>query len=130
MKPHDPFKELDLFLNSLPHDRSTVLPDFQPCDIKGFEDLSNFGSQFIYVLDLPRDEITYVYAAGQGAGTGRTVVELEDETRGGVSIFNRREALFVKFNQGPNNRANHPPQETVRRDLEDQVASQREGTRA
>jgi DNA-binding CsgD family transcriptional regulator len=60
MKPYDPFKELDLFLNSLPHDRSTILPDFQPCDIKGFEDLSNFGSQFIYVVDLPREEITYV----------------------------------------------------------------------
>lgn len=60
MKAYDPFKELDLFLNSLPHDRSAILPDFQPCDIKGFEDLTNFGSQFIYVLDFPREEITYV----------------------------------------------------------------------
>ena len=60
MKPLEPFEELQRFFASLPHDRSLVLPDFQPCDIKGFEDLANFGSQFIYVFDFPRGEITYV----------------------------------------------------------------------
>jgi DNA-binding CsgD family transcriptional regulator len=60
MKPLEPFEELNRFMASLPHDRSIVLPDFQPCDIKGFEVLSNFGSQFIYIFDFPREEISYV----------------------------------------------------------------------
>jgi PAS domain S-box-containing protein len=60
MKPLEPFEELHRYVASLPHNRSTVLPDFQPCDVKGFEDLTNFGSQFIYVFDFPRGEITYV----------------------------------------------------------------------
>lgn len=41
-----------------------------------------------------RDEITFVYAAGQGTGASRTVVELEDTTRTQISVFNRREGLF------------------------------------
>jgi DNA-binding CsgD family transcriptional regulator len=65
MKPLEPFEELYRFFESLPHDRSLVLPDFQPCDIKGFEDLTNFGSQFIYVFDFPRGEVTYVSAGIQ-----------------------------------------------------------------
>jgi PAS domain S-box-containing protein len=60
MKPHEPFEELHRFLETLPHDRSLVLPDFQPCDIKGLEDLTNFGSQFVYVFDFPRGEVSYV----------------------------------------------------------------------
>jgi DNA-binding CsgD family transcriptional regulator len=60
MKPLEPVEELYRFFETLPHDRSLVLPDFQPCDIKGFEDLTNFGSQFIYVFDLPRGEVSYV----------------------------------------------------------------------
>ncbi len=60
MKPLEPFEELHRFFESLPHDRFLKLPDFQPCDIKGFEDLTNFGSQFIYVFDLPRVEVNYV----------------------------------------------------------------------
>jgi DNA-binding CsgD family transcriptional regulator len=60
MKPLEPIEELYRFFETLPHDRSLVLPDFQPCDIKGFEDLTNFGSQFIYVFDLPREEVSYV----------------------------------------------------------------------
>ena len=60
MKPLEPVDELYRFLETLPHDRSLVLPDFQPCDIKGFEELTNFGSQFIYVFDFPRGEVSYV----------------------------------------------------------------------
>ena len=60
MKPLEPFEELDRFFATLPYDRSIVLPDFQPCDIKGFEELANFGSQFIYVFDLPGRKISYV----------------------------------------------------------------------
>jgi DNA-binding CsgD family transcriptional regulator len=60
MKPLEPFEELHRFFESLPHDRSVELPDFQPCDIKGFEDLTNFGSQFVYIFDFPRGEINYV----------------------------------------------------------------------
>ncbi len=60
MKPLEPFEELNRFFESLPHNRFLELPDFQPCDIKGFEDLTNFGSQFIYVFDLPRVEVNYV----------------------------------------------------------------------
>jgi DNA-binding CsgD family transcriptional regulator len=60
MKPLEPFEELHRFFESLPHDRSLELPDFQPCDIKGFEDLTNFGSQFVYIFDFPRGEVNYV----------------------------------------------------------------------
>ena len=60
MKPLEPFEELQRFFESLPHDRSVELPDFEPCDIKGFEELTNFGSQFIYIFDFPRGEINYV----------------------------------------------------------------------
>jgi len=60
MKPLEPFEELHRFFESLPHDRSLKLPDFQPCDIKGFEDLTNFGSQFVYIFDFPRGEVNYV----------------------------------------------------------------------
>ena len=60
MKPLEPFEELNSFFNQLPHDRTLRLPEFQPCDIKGFEDLTNFGSQFIYVFDFPRGEVSYV----------------------------------------------------------------------
>jgi len=60
MEPLEPFEELHRFLESLPHDRSIELPDFQPCDIKGFEELTNFGSQFIYIYDFPRREINYI----------------------------------------------------------------------
>jgi DNA-binding CsgD family transcriptional regulator len=60
MKPLEPFKELHRFFESLPHDKTLVLPDFQPFDIKGFEELTNFGSQFIYVFDFPRGEVNYV----------------------------------------------------------------------
>lgn len=60
MKLLEPFEELYRFMISLPHDRSLVLPDFQPCDIKGLEDLANFGSQFIYVFDFPRGDVSYV----------------------------------------------------------------------
>jgi DNA-binding CsgD family transcriptional regulator len=60
MEPLEPFEELHRFIESLPHDRSVKLPDFQPCDIKGFEELTNFGSQFIYIYDFPRSEINYV----------------------------------------------------------------------
>ncbi len=60
MKLLEPFEELHRFFESLPHDRSLELPDFQPCDIKGFEDLTNFGSQFVYIFDFPRGEVNYV----------------------------------------------------------------------
>ena len=60
MKPLEPFEELQRFIESLPHDRSVKLPDFQPCDIKGFEDLTNFGSQFVYIFDFPQGEVNYV----------------------------------------------------------------------
>lgn len=60
MKPLEPFEELHRFIESLPHDRSIKLPDFQPCDIKGFEDLTNFGSQFVYIFDFTRGEINYI----------------------------------------------------------------------
>lgn len=60
MKPLEPIEELHRFFESLPFDRSIKLPDFQPCDIKGFEELSNFGSQFIYIFDFPRGEVNYV----------------------------------------------------------------------
>lgn len=38
------------------------------------------------------DEVTYVYCGGQGEGTARTIVEVEDATRSGRSIWGRREA--------------------------------------
>jgi len=60
MKPLEPFEELHRFIESLPHDKSVKLPDFQPCDIKGFEELTNFGSQFVYIFDFPRGEVNYV----------------------------------------------------------------------
>ncbi len=60
MKPLEPFEELQRFIESLPHDRSIKLPDFQPCDIKGFEELTNFGSQFVYIFDFPQGEVNYV----------------------------------------------------------------------
>ncbi len=60
MKPLEPLQQLHSFIESLPHDRSHVIPDFQPCDIKGFEELSNFGSQFIYVFDFPSVDVSYV----------------------------------------------------------------------
>ena len=60
MKPLEPFEELHRFIESLPHDRSFKLPDFQPCDIKGFEELTNFGSQFVYIFDFPQGEVNYV----------------------------------------------------------------------
>lgn len=60
MEPLEPLEELHRFFESLPHDRSAKLPDFQPCDIKGFEELTNFGSQFIYIFDFPRGEINYI----------------------------------------------------------------------
>lgn len=40
-----------------------------------------------------RDEVNYIYAAGQGEEDMRTVVELLDGTRITASAFNRREAL-------------------------------------
>ena len=60
MKPLEPFEELHRFIESLPHDKSVKLPDFQPCDIKGFEELTNFGSQFVYIFDFPQGEVNYV----------------------------------------------------------------------
>jgi len=60
MEPLEPFEELQRFVESLPHDKSVELPDFQPCDIKGFEELTNFGSQFIYIFDFPRGEVNYI----------------------------------------------------------------------
>jgi hypothetical protein len=39
------------------------------------------------------DEVTYVYAGGPGEGTDREVVEVEDTTRSGRSLFGRREAF-------------------------------------
>jgi hypothetical protein len=41
-----------------------------------------------------RDEINFVYAAGQGTEDAREVVELEDTARTSVSVFNRCESLF------------------------------------
>ncbi len=38
------------------------------------------------------DEVTYVYAGGQGEGSARTIVEVEDTARTGRSVFGRREA--------------------------------------
>jgi len=60
MKPLEPFEELYRFFGSLPRDRSIKPPDFQPCDIRGFEELANFGSQFIYIFDFPTGEVNYV----------------------------------------------------------------------
>lgn len=60
METLDPLEELHRFFESLPHDRSLKLPEFQPCDIKGFEELTNFGSQFIYIFDFPLGEVSYV----------------------------------------------------------------------
>jgi PAS domain-containing protein len=60
MKALEPFEELHRFIESLPYDRSVELPEFQPCDIKGFEELTNFGSQFVYIFDFPRGEVNYV----------------------------------------------------------------------
>jgi hypothetical protein len=37
------------------------------------------------------DEVTYAYAGGQGEAANRTIVEAEDTTRSGRSIFGRRE---------------------------------------
>lgn len=41
-----------------------------------------------------RDEVTHVYAAGQGIEADRLVVEVPDTERAGASVFRRREALF------------------------------------
>jgi len=39
-------------------------------------------------------ELTYVYAGGDGTGTGREVVEVTDTDRVGESVLNRREAFY------------------------------------
>lgn len=40
------------------------------------------------------DEVTYIYAGGQGQGEERMIVEEEDTLRSGESTLNRREAFF------------------------------------
>lgn len=39
------------------------------------------------------EEVTYVYAGGQGEGAARTIVEVEDTARSGRSVLGRREAF-------------------------------------
>jgi hypothetical protein len=41
-----------------------------------------------------RDEVNYVYAAGEGEGITREVEEASDDARIGLSPLNRREALY------------------------------------
>ena len=93
MKPLEPFEELHRFVESLPHDKSVELPDFQPCDIKGFEELTNFGSQFIYIYDFPRGEVNYISSGIQkifGYDPGEVNMQflyekIHPDDRGGVA---------------------------------------------
>ena len=41
-----------------------------------------------------RDEKTVIYAGGQGLGSLRAIEEVEDTTRSGATIWNRREAFY------------------------------------
>ncbi len=51
------------------------------------------------------DERTYVYAGGQGQGTAREIVEVEDTVRSGRSLFGRREAFADARNDASTNAA-------------------------
>ena len=54
-------------------------------------DLGNLASPWLEYDYM--NEITFVYAAGQGEGDDREVEEVEDTTRSGASIWNRREIM-------------------------------------
>ncbi len=48
-------------------------------------------------------EVTYVYAGGQGEGSGRQVIEVQDAARLGRSAFGRREAFKDARNESTTN---------------------------
>jgi len=56
----EPFKLLREYISKLPGDKDRCLEDFTPCDILGFENVMNMGSQFLYVADFLKSEIVYV----------------------------------------------------------------------
>ena len=59
-KINEPIRELMEFLKKLPGDKKKCPEKFTPCDIQGFEQVMNVGTQFLYVSDLLREEIVYV----------------------------------------------------------------------
>ena len=93
VKITEPIRELKEFLENLPGDKQKYPEEFKPCDVRGFEQVMNLGSQFLYVTDLLRGEIVYVSPDIRhitGYNAGEVSLEMIYET---IHPGDRREAV-------------------------------------
>lgn len=101
--------EIFYALNVLGFDAQTGIPhlQFQTQPGRMGRDLTNrviFGTAYGNVEEAVleedwRDEVNFVYAAGQGEGPERVVKTAEDTARSGASIWNRREGFADARNE-------------------------------